>query len=185
MSGEKTDFETILTEEQQEAVVDTVETDFLVKPSFGRRFSVAADLILTNWSIAERSGDYQEIAKATGANTQNQIGRAIRENNVKRIHAGLEVGLKLDQNDFDYLALVIGRMTQYNRMFLRAHYIKRPKAVAKIYEELKQNDDEPDKEYRARVMLEYYKKVGLSKPTYDRYLREARYEFMVRGGLQL
>lgn len=185
MSGEKRDFETILSDEQQEAVVDAVEADFLIKPSFSRQFSRAADLVLNNWSKAERSGDYHEIAKDTGATGENQLARAARMNNVNRIHSGLDAGLKLDQHDFEYLALVIQRMTQYNGMFLRVHYVKRPKAVARIYEEIDQDEGEEDKDYRARVMVEYYKKVGLTKPTYNRYLREARYEFMVRGGLQL
>lgn len=185
MNGEKKDFETILSERQQEAVVDAVESDFVVKPSFNRRFSRAADLVLTHWSNAERSGDYREIAKATGASSESQLSRAVRVNNVNRIHAGIEAGLRLDQHDFEYLSIVITRMTQYNRMFLRAHYVKRPKVVADLYEKIKQIDEESDKDYRQRVMAEYYKLVGLSKPTYDRYLRDARHEFMVRGGLQL
>ena len=184
--SEKEDFEAILTPAQQDRLVDTIETDLLIKPPLGRKFTKAAHLVLTNWANSHKSESRKEITAGLGYAGGSQLGRAVRRvNNVNRIFAGLDAGLDLAEPDYEYLQAVVLSMSQYNRMFLYAHYLKRPAVVAMLYRKMGQGDDEPKKAYTDRVMAEYYKRVGLTKPTYDRYLKDARYEFMVRGGLQL
>ena len=144
--SEKEDFEAILTPAQQDRLVDTIETDLLIKPPLGRKFTKAAHLVLTNWANSHKSESRKEITAGLGYAGGSQLGRAVRRvNNVNRIFAGLDAGLDLAEPDYEYLQAVVLSMSQYNRMFLYAHYLKRPAVVAMLYRKMGQGDDEPKK----------------------------------------
>lgn len=150
-----------------------------------RDFNRAADIVLKKWAQTQNAGDGREIRHDTGAQIDSGLGKAMkRAQRLKRVISSVEDGLDLGDDDYDYLQAVVSDMSQYNRMFLFAHYLKRPKYVATLFETVKRIPFEPETDYSTRVMAEYYKRVGLTEPTYHRYLREAKYEFLVRGGIQ-
>lgn len=70
-------------------------------------------------------------------------------------------GLFLDDYQYRYVNAVLASMTAYNRMVLYQHYVTRDKHVSR-----------------------YVIELNTSKRTYYRHLHDAKYEFIVRGGLQ-
>jgi len=171
-----------LTDKEARLIRERLESDLNKKPKKCRKTTLAVDAILKLWAQQYKSGDYREIRRTTGSKSGSQLGRAMKQAG-KSSSSNYFVS-ELSDDDYASIQLIISQMVVFNRAFLFSHYVKRPKILATIYEKTPQYTAEKDTTYRKRVSDLYYKKVGITKPTYNRYLRDARYEFSVRGGIR-
>ena len=178
------DFIGILSEEQKKRMADALERELLVRPPTSRRFTQEADKILRAWARHVSQTDGKEIKLETGNVSGSTLGRFVRSaSGQSAVKQNTNTVLDLTDEQFDYIQSVMITVSTYSRMFLLAHYIKKPSFLGELYSKKRQKKSETDKDYRRRIEKIYFKKVGLPKSTYNRHLKEARYEFTVRGGL--
>lgn len=179
------DFRGALTEQQEARLIrERLEQDLEGKPQKSRQFTRAADTLLRAWAIHYKSTDGKELRSATGFKGGSQLGRAMKRAGGVSALDEIFDNLELSDADYDYIQLIVNTMTRFNNMFIFAHYIKRPIYLAKLFDQNPPYSCEKPAKYRQRVSDMYYGRVGITKPTYNRYLREARYEFIMRGGMQ-
>ncbi len=83
----------------------------------------------------------------------------------------------------NYRSEIINGMSPYNRMFLQCHYLERDGYIGRLYESIRQGINESRDDYSMRVKGVYFKRLGTTRATYYRDLRDAQDEFIARGGI--
>ena len=163
-----------LTPAQKRRLIYLLRADLGMKPLTKRAYNRAANITLKKWAAHYKSTDAKEIRRDTGNLQSSMIESLIKNAGMNKIYQNIENGYNLSDDDYGKLQLVINSMSQYNRLFIRFHYLKRGEIMAKL---AKIYDD------KNKVNREFYKKLGTTKSTYNRHLNDSRYEFMIRGGL--
>jgi len=141
-----------------------IQPDVIVK---GRARFDLADASLKQWAR-----DYQDckkdIERLTGAPYSPPSKRS---------------GFVSSDEANNYRSQIINGMSPYNRMFLQCHYLERDGYIGRLYESIRQGINEGRGDYSMRVKGLYFERLGTTRATYYRDLKDAQDEFIARGGI--
>jgi len=141
------------------------------------KLNIAADNILKEWARTYRMGDRRQILIESGG----LVTKSSTPNNNS-----------LDDQVLDHVCLVINQMTDYSRMFVWRHYVTRLDDLRKMSEPIRatvrdiyEGSAPSDFEERLKKYCQnrWLQRIGMPKSTYGNDLRDAKYEFVIRGGL--